>query len=114
MVYLSKVNLILDMPVSEELKRGRFGDALKEIVVEKAQIIRVLVALLTEYAPRTLNANLSCPTDLSSELSEKAFRAVADMLVDEASAREFIPILHCIIDGPNMVFGTSKGLRDLM
>jgi hypothetical protein len=37
-----------DMPVSEELKRGRFGDALKDIGDEKAQIIRLLVALLAE------------------------------------------------------------------
>jgi hypothetical protein len=37
-----------DMPVSEDLKRGRFGDALKDIAVEKAQIMRLLIELLTE------------------------------------------------------------------
>jgi hypothetical protein len=37
-----------DMPVSEDLKRGRFGDAMKDIVAEKAQIIRLLISLLTE------------------------------------------------------------------
>lgn len=40
-----------DMPVSEELKQGRFGDALKEIPLEKAQIIRLLIILLAEYTP---------------------------------------------------------------
>ena len=39
-----------DMPVSEDLKRGRFGDAMKDIASEKTQIIRLLVVLLTEYA----------------------------------------------------------------
>lgn len=37
-----------DMPVFEDLKRGRFGDALKDIAVEKARIVRLLIALLAE------------------------------------------------------------------
>jgi len=40
-----------DMPVFEDLKRGRFGDALKDIAAEKARIIRLLIALLAEYPP---------------------------------------------------------------
>lgn len=36
------------MPVSEELKCGRFGDALKDIGDEKARIIRLLITLLSE------------------------------------------------------------------
>ena len=39
----------VDMPISEDLKRGRFGDALKDIPTEKTQILRLLVTLLTEY-----------------------------------------------------------------
>src|SRR5438045_8649701 len=31
---------------------------------------------------------------------------VASMLVDESSAKDFIPVLSCIVEGPNMVFGT--------
>jgi hypothetical protein len=38
----------LDMPVSGDLKRGRFGDALKEIVVDKAHVISLLIQLLKE------------------------------------------------------------------
>ena len=34
------------------------------------------------------------------------------MLVDESSARDFISILQCIVEGPSMVFGTS--LSELM
>src|SRR5271155_1395324 len=45
---LSRLHIINDMPVSEDLKRGRFGDALKDVGVEKAQIIRLLIAFLTE------------------------------------------------------------------
>jgi hypothetical protein len=41
--------LMEDMPVSEDLKRGRFGDALKGIPVDKAQIVQLLIALLSEY-----------------------------------------------------------------
>jgi len=37
------------MPVSGELKRGRFGDALKDLPDEKTQIIRLLIILLSEY-----------------------------------------------------------------
>jgi hypothetical protein len=44
-------NLIVDMPVGEDLKRARFGDALKDLPEEKARIIRLLVALLAEYFP---------------------------------------------------------------
>jgi hypothetical protein len=40
-----------DMPVSEDLKRGRFGDALKDIPLEKAQIVKLLIVLLAEYIP---------------------------------------------------------------
>lgn len=40
-----------DMPVFEDLKRGRFGDALKNIADEKVRIIRLLIALLAEYFP---------------------------------------------------------------
>jgi hypothetical protein len=40
-----------DMPVSEELKQGRFGDAMKDTPLEKAQIIRLLIILLAEYTP---------------------------------------------------------------
>jgi hypothetical protein len=43
---LSRLHIINDMPVSEDLKRGRFGDALKDVGVEKAQIFRLLIALL--------------------------------------------------------------------
>ena len=38
-----------DMPVSDELKMGRFGDALKDIPIEKTQIIKLLIGLLAEY-----------------------------------------------------------------
>ena len=46
---LSRLHIINDMPVSEDLKRGRFGDALKDVGGDKAQILRLLIALLTEY-----------------------------------------------------------------
>jgi hypothetical protein len=42
---------MVDMPVGEDLKRARFGDALKDLPEEKARIIRLLVALLAEYPP---------------------------------------------------------------
>jgi hypothetical protein len=42
------INSNSDMPVFDDLKRGRFGDALKNIAVEKARIIRLLLALLAE------------------------------------------------------------------
>jgi len=42
------INSNLDMPVVNTLKRERFGDALKNIAVEKARIVRLLFALLTE------------------------------------------------------------------
>ena len=45
---LSRLHIINDMPVSEDLKRGRFGDALKDLGAEKAQILRLLIAFLTE------------------------------------------------------------------
>ena len=44
----SRLHTINDMPVSEDLKRGRFGDALKDIPTEKAQILRLLVTLVSE------------------------------------------------------------------
>ena len=48
---LSRLHIINDMPVSEDLKRGRFGDALKDLGSEKAQILRLLIAFLSEYGP---------------------------------------------------------------
>lgn len=48
---LSRLHIINDMPVAEELKRGRFGDALKDIGVEKAHILRLLIFFLTECVP---------------------------------------------------------------
>jgi hypothetical protein len=42
--------LMVDMPVADDLKRARFGDALKDISTEKAQIIRLLIILLAEFA----------------------------------------------------------------
>jgi hypothetical protein len=44
------IGLTVDMPVGEDLKRVRFGDALKDLPEEKARIIRLLAALLAEYA----------------------------------------------------------------
>src|SRR5262245_8767141 len=39
----------VDMPVAEDLKRARFGDALKDIAADKVQMIRLLVVLVSEY-----------------------------------------------------------------
>ena len=106
---LSRLHIINDMPVSEDLKRGRFGDALKDVGVEKAQIIRLLIAFLTECVLPTRVADDSGLSSSSDDLSlsQKAFGGVASMLVEESSARDFISILQCIVEGPSMVFGTS-------
>ena len=98
--------LTADMPVVEKLKRGRFGDALKDLPEEKARIIRLLVALLAEYGLHYLHIDDSSRTkDSSAEVSEKAFEGVATMLVDKPAAKEFHPILTTILEGPNIVFG---------
>jgi len=44
----------------------------------------------------------------SPEVSEKAMMAVSAMLVDDAFAKEFLSVLHCIVEGPNTVFGTLQ------
>jgi len=54
----------------------------------------------------TNGSGLSSSTDDLS-LSQKAFSGVASMLVEESSARDFISILQCIVEGPSMVFGIS-------
>lgn len=43
------IGLNVDMPVVEDLKRGRFGDALKDLPEEKTKIIRLLICLLAGY-----------------------------------------------------------------
>lgn len=96
------------MPVFEDLKRGRFGDALKDIAAEKARIIRLLIALLAECYPMEKVADNSRLEGASPEVSEKAMMAVSSMLVDEASPKDFLPVLHCMVEGPNMVFGTFQ------
>jgi len=94
------------MPVAEELKRGRFSDALKDLAEEKARIIRLLVSLLAEYGVPYMKVDDRSGTKASStEMSEKALAGVATMLVDEPAAKEFYPILTTIVERPNMVFG---------
>src|SRR5271170_6439360 len=100
MEVLSRLHIINDMPVSEDLKRGRFGDALKDIGVEKAQILRLLIVFLTECVrPRrvTNDSGLSSSSD-DLLMSQKALSGVASMLVDESSARDFISILQCMVE----------------
>jgi hypothetical protein len=46
--------LRVDMPVVDDLKRGRFGDALKDLPEEKSRITRLLIALLAEYGPLSI------------------------------------------------------------
>jgi hypothetical protein len=49
LAWLDDVEVDVDMPVAEDLKRARFGDALKDIAPDKAQMIRLLVVLVSEY-----------------------------------------------------------------
>lgn len=93
------------MPVAEDLKRARFGDALKDIATEKSQIIRLLVILLAEYTTSSTGSHYSGPKNLSKERAEKVLRDVASLLVEESSAKDFIPVLHCMTQSPSMVFG---------
>jgi len=53
--------------------------------------------------PLSWLANISGPKD--PDLVTKAFNGMASLMVDESSARDFIPILHCMALGPTMVFG---------
>ena len=108
------MTLTADVPVVEELKRGRFGDALKDLPEEKARIIRLLVALLAEYGLPNMKVDDSSRTkDSSKEMSKKALAGVATMLVDEPSAKEFHPILTTIVERPNTVFGILTSDRTL-
>jgi hypothetical protein len=50
-------------------------------------------------------ANNSGLKNVSVQTAEKAFKGVSSMLVDETSITDFIPVLQCIVQGPNMVFG---------
>lgn len=52
----------------------------------------------------TDDSGLSTSSDDLS-MSQKALSGVASMLVDESSARDFISILQCMVEGPSMVFG---------
>ena len=54
----------------------------------------------------------SSSDDLS--MSQKALYEVALMLVDESSARDFISILQCMVDGPSMVFGNFRPKQPLI
>lgn len=98
----------IDMPVFEDLKRGRFGDALNNIPAEKARIIRLLIALLVEYCLMTKVTDNSRLEGASPEVSEKAMMAVSAMLVDAACAKDFLPVLHCMVQGPNTIFGALR------
>ena len=93
--------------MAEDLKRARFGDALKELTTEKVQVVRLLVILLSEYLYHQSIIDHSGPKDLSKELAEKSLHAIAKLLVTDSSAKDFIPVLHCMVQAPSMVFGMS-------
>jgi hypothetical protein len=97
--------LIADMPVSEDLKRGRFGEALKDLGDEKGQIIRLLTVFLAEYVLSDV-VNTSGLENTSEEDAPKVLQAVATLLVDESSAKDFAPILLCINEDSQTVFRT--------
>lgn len=44
----------------------------------------------------------------SPEICEKAMNGVASMLVDGISAKDFLPVLQCMVEGPKNVFGASQ------
>jgi hypothetical protein len=93
------------MPVTDDLKRARFADALKELPTEKAQVLRLLVTLASEYSHSFCITDDSGPKVLSKELAEKALQAITSLLVPGSSVNDFVPILQCMIEGSTVVFG---------
>ena|ERR1700694_1669328 len=95
------------MPVSEDVKRERFGDALKDLGVERGQIIRLLTIFLAEYLFGDVT-NHSALENVSEDNVQKILLSIASLLVDESSATDFTTVLPCMIGGPSSVFRTSQ------
>jgi hypothetical protein len=100
------------MPVSEELKRGRFGEALKGLPLEKAQILRLLIGLLSEFIISKSLLMISELECIAVERCEKALVGITNMLVDEQAVNGLIPVVHCIMQSPDAVFGNTLFLSN--
>lgn len=46
------------------------------------------------------------------ELCEKALVGITNMLVDENAVKELIPVVHCIMQSPDAVFGNTLSLSN--